>query len=47
MRLGGGNEERLEAILDGAVGDGHRQVRLAATGLSEQHEAATLGDEVR
>ena len=41
-----GDEERLEAVLDRPVGDGHRKVRLPATGLAKEDEASALGDEV-
>ena len=44
--LGGGDEESVESVLDGAVGDGHGQVGLAAAGLAREDQAAALGDEV-
>ena len=34
MSVGGRGEERVEAVLDRAVGDGDRQVRLAAAGFA-------------
>ena len=40
----GGGEEHVEAVLDGAEGDG--EAGLAATGLAEEDDVATLGDEV-
>ena len=43
----GGDEQRLEAVLDRPIGDGHGKVSLAPTGLTQQDETATLGDEVR
>ena len=46
MSCGGGDEEGVEAVLDGAVGDGDRQVGLAAAGLAAEDQAAALGDEV-
>ena len=44
--VGGGGEERGGAVLDGAVGDGDRQVRFPSTGLAHQDEIAPLGDEL-
>jgi hypothetical protein len=46
-QLGGGDEERLEAVLDRPVGDGHRKMGLAAAGFAEENEASALGHEVR
>ena len=43
---GCGDEERIEAVLDGAIRDRDCQVRLAATRLARQDQAATVGDEV-
>ncbi|MFO0738199.1 MAG: hypothetical protein U0270_20070 [Labilithrix sp.] len=39
-------EERVEAVLDGAVGNGDREVRLSATGLAGEDQPASVGDEV-
>jgi hypothetical protein len=44
--LGGGREVRVEAVLDGAVGNGHREMSLTAAWLAVQDKAASLGDEV-
>lgn len=35
------------SVLDGAVGDGDREVRLAAAGAAEQDGVATLADQLR
>jgi hypothetical protein len=35
-------EERLKAVLDGAVPDGHRQMGLASTGLTLQDQRPSL-----
>jgi hypothetical protein len=43
---GGGGEERLEAVLDGAVREGDGEVRLAAARLAGEDQATALGDEV-
>ena len=43
----GGDEARGKAILDGAVSDGDRQMRLSASRFAEQDQRAPLGDEVR
>jgi hypothetical protein len=45
-QLGRGREERLEAVLDGAVGDRDREVGLPATGLAMKDQRAALADEV-
>jgi hypothetical protein len=45
--LGCRDEERVESVLDGAVRDGDREMRLPAAGLAGEDEAATVGDEVR
>src|SRR6267154_3138484 len=42
-----GGEERLEAVLDGSVPDGHRQMSLPPTGLTVQDQRPSLGDEVQ
>lgn len=44
--VGGRGEERVEAVLKGAVGDGDGEVRLPATGLSGKDGGAAFGDEV-
>src|SRR5690606_32201483 len=44
--LGGGGEASLEAILDGAVGDGDREPRLTGAGGSGQDEATSFGHEL-
>jgi len=44
--LGGGDEEGIEAILDGAVGDGDGEVGFASTGLADEEKGAAVGDEV-
>jgi hypothetical protein len=44
---GGSAEEGVEAVLNGAVGDGDGQVGLAAAWLAGEDEAAAIGDEVR
>ena len=44
---GGGGEVGIEAVLNGAIGDGHRQVRLSAAGFARENQRAALGDEVR
>jgi hypothetical protein len=46
-QFGGRHEARIEAVLDRAIGDRHREMRLAATGLATQDQTAALGDEVR
>src|SRR6266571_9259384 len=40
-------EERVEAVLDGAVGDRDRQVRLARTARPAEDERVALRDELR
>jgi hypothetical protein len=45
--LGGGDEQRVEAVLDGAVGDRDGEVGLPATGLASEDETPAVGDEVR
>src|SRR5262249_16344109 len=42
----GGGEQRLEAVLNSAVGDGHRQMGLPSAGLAVQDQRPALGDEV-
>src|SRR5712691_3383439 len=42
-----GGEERLEAVLDGSVPDGHRQMGLSSAGLAVQDQRPSLGDEVQ
>jgi len=44
--LGRGCEERLEAVLAGAVGDGDGEVGLSAAGLAVKDERAAFADEV-
>jgi hypothetical protein len=44
--LGGGDEERVEAVLDRAVADGDREVRLPASRLTVEDQVAPVGDEV-
>lgn len=44
--LGGGGEERRGAVLDGAVGDRDREMRLPAAGLAHEDQIAPLGDEL-
>src|SRR5207245_2950010 len=41
----GRGEARLEAVLDGAVGDGDRQVGLAGAGRAAEDEPGAVGDE--
>src|SRR5947209_18520925 len=41
-----GREEGIEAVLDRAVGDGDRQVRLARAAGTAEDERLALGDEV-
>src|SRR5436309_88881 len=43
---GRGDEERIEAVLDRAIRDRNREMRLAAPRLARQDQAATVGDEV-
>lgn len=43
---GGGDEERVEAVLDGSVGDGDGEMRLPTTGLAVEDHRASRGDEV-
>jgi hypothetical protein len=45
-QLRGRGEVGLEAVLDGPVGEGDRQVRLASPALAGEHEAAAFGHEV-
>jgi hypothetical protein len=42
----GGSEESIEAVLDGAVGDGDGEVGLATAGFAGEDEGAAVGDEV-
>src|SRR5579864_6443709 len=42
-----GGEERLEAVLDSTVPDGHRQMGLPSAGLPVQDQRSALGDEVQ
>ncbi len=44
--LGAVDEERVEAVLERAVRDGDREVRLAASGLAREDDRVALGDEV-
>ena len=41
-----GDEARRKGVLDGPVGDRHREMRLSAPWLPEQDQRAPLGDEV-
>jgi hypothetical protein len=41
------DKQRIEAVLDGAVGNGHRQMRFATTRFSAKDHAAPLRDEIR
>jgi hypothetical protein len=43
--LGCGDEERVETLLQRAVGDGDGKVSLAASGLAFEDDRAPLGDE--
>ena len=42
-----GGEESLEAVLDGAIPDGHRQMSLPSAGLTVQNQRPPLGDEIQ
>ena len=42
-----GGEKSLEAVLDGAIPDGHRQMSFPSAGLTVQDQRASLGDEVQ
>ena len=42
-----GGEKSLEAVLDSAVANGHRQMGLPSAGLSVQDQRPPLGDEVQ
>src|SRR5215472_3191046 len=44
--FGCGREQCLEAVLDGSISDGYRQMSLAATSLAVQDQRASLSDEV-
>jgi hypothetical protein len=44
--LGRGDEERIEAVLDGAIGNGDRKMCLAAARFAVQDQTTSLGDEV-
>ena len=46
MRSRGGREERVEAVLHGAVRDGDREVGLPAARLALEDDRVPLGDEV-
>ena len=39
--------ESLEAILDGTIPNGYRQMRFHSASLAVKDQSATLGDEVR
>src|SRR5919106_2201547 len=41
------DKQRIEAVLDGAVGKGHRQMRFATTRFPAKDHTATLRDEIR
>src|SRR5260370_20194186 len=43
--FGRSGEERFEAVLDGSVPDGHRQMGLPSAGLTVQYQRPSLGDE--
>ena len=45
-QLCGGDEVGVEAILDGAIGDRHGEMRFAAPGFPVEDQRAALGDEV-
>lgn len=45
--IGAGGEEGVEAVMQGAVGDGDGEVGLTATGFALEDDGAALGDEVR
>ena len=45
--FGRGSEESLEAVLDGAIPDGHRQMGLPSASLTVQNQRPPLGDEVQ
>ena len=44
--LGSSDEERVETVLDRSIGDGDRDVCLAASGLAVKDQRAPVGDEV-
>jgi hypothetical protein len=44
--LGGGDEQSVETVLDGPVGESDGEMSFAAAGLAEEDQAAALGDEV-
>ena len=46
-QLGGVDEECVEAVLDGAIGDRDGEVRLSAAWLAVEDHVAPVGDEVR
>jgi len=46
-KLGGGGEQSLETILDGAVCDGNREMSFATAGFAIKNQRSSLGDEVR
>jgi len=46
-KFGRGGEESLEAVLDGAVPDGHRQMSFPSARLAVQDQRPPLGDEVQ
>jgi len=45
--LGGGGTKSLEAILDGAIANGHGEMSFTAALLAVEDQGAALGDEVR
>src|SRR5262249_32530140 len=45
--LGGGDEERVKSVLDGAIADGDCEVRLAAAWFAMEDEVASVGDKIR
>ncbi|MGA8191022.1 MAG: hypothetical protein WB776_24140, partial [Candidatus Sulfotelmatobacter sp.] len=45
--FGGGGAKGLEAILDGAIANGHGEMSFAAAGPAVKDQGAALSDEVR
>ena len=43
----GRGAERLEAILDGTIADGHGQMSLSPAGLSVEDQGSPLGNKIR
>ena len=46
-QFSGRDKQRIDAVLDRAVGDGHGQVRFPPSRLSPKDETPALGHEVR